>query len=80
MMGELDDLPFDWEDDYPYNDDERPPVQCRLCGSTNVFWQQNQQTGKWELRDFSRGVAGKRHVCKARDRDAYIDDIFDDLT
>jgi hypothetical protein len=77
-MGVDDYIDFDeWDG---YNGDEQPrETKCRLCGCANVYWQKNAQTGKWELRQFSRSISGKLHACKPEDRDAMVGDVFEDL-
>lgn len=80
-MGALDDLPWnDWDEGYDEDDDGFRLAKCRLCGNTSVFWQKNQQTGKWELRNYSsHRAAGFPHVCKPEDRDAHMGEAFEDL-
>lgn len=80
-MGALDELPFDDWDGYGDPDDDGFRLaQCRLCGRKDVYWQKNRQTDKWELRNYSsHRASGFPHVCKPNDRDAYIDDAFEDL-
>ena len=52
-------------------DDERPPLRCKRCGSTDVRWR--QQGGRWVLFSLQPGV---EHKCG---RTASADD-FEDLT
>lgn len=57
--------------------DEREAT-CKHCGARNVYWQTNQQTGKWELRNFSAtGVSGTLHRCPEEDREEHVVNMFD---
>jgi hypothetical protein len=79
-MSDLFDELFD-DREFDEDDDQSRRTTCRICGATNVYWEQNwQKGGAYELREISlRGMAGKLHRCSDEKREARAADFFEDL-
>lgn len=58
-MGAIDDLDFSDIDDDDY-DRARNEQRCKLCGERDLFWAEDQMSGRWHLVDGEN----KLHVCK----------------
>lgn len=50
-------MPFDSYDDDDPTHEERPPLKCKRCGSTDVRWR--MQGGAWTLFSLQPGVLHK---------------------